>query len=72
MAYQPTWVISCHIHPRRRTVIVLFKVSLFEGISTIVGYCCVLGTSGGVTVSKLVVFWLVNTSIYNYKTNHDM
>ena len=38
MAYQLLWVIQCQSHTCRRTVVVLSKVSLFNGISTFAGY----------------------------------
>ena len=38
MAYQSLWAIQCQSHPSRRIVVVLFKVSLFNGISIFVGY----------------------------------
>ena len=38
MAYQPSQLTHCQSYPRRRTVVVLFKVSLFNGISIFVGY----------------------------------
>ena len=38
MAHQPSWVIWCQSHPGRRTAVVLFKVSLFNGILAFVGY----------------------------------
>ena len=31
MAYQLSWVIQYQTHPCRRTVVILFKVSLFNG-----------------------------------------
>ena len=31
MSYQPSWIIKCQSHPRRRTVVVIFNQQLAEG-----------------------------------------
>ena len=71
MAYQPLWVIWYQSDLSRRTAVILFKVSLFNGLSTFMGYLkpkLSLKKNSSDSIQSFFIQWHINLQgLFNAK-----